>query len=297
MWKQRTDLALEARELWQESAGQTTKLQGVRSKSCLSEDYRVDTVESLDAQGARSLGKPVGTYITVTLDGLQRREEDAFGRAARAIAGQLRHLLGALPDDRPVLVAGLGNRAITPDAIGPLVHQHTMVTRHLVEQLPEHFAHFRPVASLSAGVLGTTGMESGDLIHAVCRTLRPACVLAVDALASRSMHRVCRTIQLADTGIVPGSGIGNHRAALDKTSLGIPVIAIGVPTVVDGATLAMDLMGRDEPPTLAHGVENLMVTPRDIDARVAELSKVIGYGINLALHEGLEIEDIDLFLS
>lgn len=297
MWKQRTDLALEARELWQESAAKTTQLQGVRSTRSQTEGYEVDVVEILNDQGAHALGKPIGTYITVTLDGLQRREEDAFGRASRAVADQLRQLLGHLSADRPILVAGLGNRAITPDAIGPLVHQHTMVTRHLVEQAPEHFAHFRPVASLSAGVLGTTGMESSDLIHAVCRAIRPACVLAVDALASRSMHRVCRTVQLTDTGIVPGSGIGNHRAALDKRSLGIPVIAIGVPTVVDGATLAMDLMGQQEPPTLAQGVENLMVTPRDIDARVAELSKVIGYGINLALHDGLEIEDIDLFLS
>lgn len=297
MWKQRTDLALEARELWQESAARTTRLQGVRSTRTQQEGYPVDTVEILDGRGARALGKPEGTYITVTLDGLQRREEDAFGRAARAVARQLSRLLGTLPDHAPVLVAGLGNRAITPDAVGPLVHEHTMVTRHLVQQVPQHFAHLRPVASLSAGVLGTTGMESGDLICAVCRSLRPACVVAVDALASRSMHRVCRTVQLADTGIVPGSGIGNRRSALDRQSLGVPVIAIGVPTVVDGATLAMDLMGTEEPPALARGVENLMVTPRDIDARVAELAKVIGYGINLALHKGLEVEDVELFLS
>ena len=297
MWKQRTDLALEARELWQESAAERTKLHGVRSACTQCQGYPVDTVEILDGKGARELGKPEGTYITLTLDGLQRREEDAFGRASQAVAHQLRQLLGSLPPDGPVLVAGLGNRAITPDAIGPLVHRHTMVTRHLVERMPEHFAHLRPVASLAAGVLGTTGMESGDLIHAVCRTLQPVCVIAVDALASRSLHRVCRTVQLADTGIVPGSGVGNHRAALNRASLGIPVIAVGVPTVVDGATLAMDLMGHDERPELANGVENLMVTPRDIDARVAELSKVIGYGINLALHEGLAIEDVELFLS
>lgn len=297
MWNQRTDLALEAKELWQESAAERTRLHGVRSACTHCQGYPVDTVEILDRHGAKALGKPEGTYITVTLDGLQRREEDAFGRAARAVAHQLRQLLGSLAPDGPVLVAGLGNRAITPDAIGPLVHQHTLVTRHLVEQLPAQFGHLRPVASLSAGVLGTTGMESGDLIHAVCGTLHPVCVVAVDALASRSLHRVCRTVQLADTGIVPGSGIGNHRAALDKKSLGVPVIAIGVPTVVDGATLAMDLMGREEPPQLAGGVENLMVTPRDIDARVAELSKVIGYGINLALHDGLEIKDIELLLS
>jgi len=297
MWKQRTDLALEAKELWQESASQQTKLEGVEAREDNREGFHVDTVRVLDRRGEQALGKPAGTYVTLTLDGLKRREEDAFGRAARAIAGQLRPLLGNLAEDAPVLVAGLGNRAITPDAIGPLVHQHTMVTRHLVEQIPEHFGSFRPVASLSAGVLGTTGVESGALIRAVCDAIRPACVIAVDALASRSLHRVCRTVQLADTGIVPGSGVGNHRKALNRETLGIPVIAVGVPTVVDGATLAMDLMGHEEPPELAKGVENLMVTPRDIDSQVSDLAKVVGFGINLALHDGLSVEDVELFLS
>ena len=297
MWKQRTDLALEAKELWQESASQQTKLEGVEAREDNREGFHVDTVRVLDRRGEQALGKPAGTYVTLTLDGLKRREEDAFGRAARAIAGQLRPLLGNLAEDAPVLVAGLGNRAITPDAIGPLVHQHTMVTRHLVEQIPEHFGSFRPVASLSAGVLGTTGVESGALIRAVCDAIRPACVIAVDALASRSLHRVCRTVQLADTGIVPGSGVGNHRKALHRETLGIPVIAVGVPTVVDGATLAMDLMGHEEPPELAKGVENLMVTPRDIDSQVSDLAKVVGFGINLALHDGLSVEDVELFLS
>jgi len=297
MWKQRTDLALEAKELWQESASQQTKLEGVEAREDNREGFHVDTVRVLDRRGEQALGKPAGTYVTLTLDGLKRRGEDAFGRAARAIAGQLRPLLGNLAEDAPVLVAGLGNRAITPDAIGPLVHQHTMVTRHLVEQIPEHFGSFRPVASLSAGVLGTTGVESGALIRAVCDAIRPACVIAVDALASRSLHRVCRTVQLADTGIVPGSGVGNHRKALNRETLGIPVIAVGVPTVVDGATLAMDLMGHEEPPELAKGVENLMVTPRDIDSQVSDLAKVVGFGINLALHDGLSVEDVELFLS
>jgi len=297
MWKQRTDLALEAKELWQQSASQQTKLEGVEAREHTREGFGVDVVQVLDKRGEQALGKPAGTYVTLTLDGLKRREEDAFGRAARAIAGELTPLLASLDESAPVLVVGLGNRAITPDAIGPLVHQHTMVTRHLVEQVPEHFGSFRPVASLSAGVLGTTGVESGSLIRAVCDAIRPACVIAVDALASRSLHRVCRTVQLADTGIVPGSGVGNHRKALNRQTLGIPVIAVGVPTVVDGATLAMDLLGQEEPPELARGVENLMVTPRDIDSQVADLSKVIGFGINLALHKGLSVEDVELFLS
>lgn len=297
MWKKRTDLAVEAKELWQEGTQERTRLEGVEAHSDRREGFEVDTVRVLDERGARALDKPVGSYITITLDGLRRREEDAFGRAARAIAGELKTLMAGVDERGTVLVAGLGNRAITPDAIGPLVHRHTMVTRHLVEQVPEHFGAFRPVASLSAGVLGTTGVESGTLIQAVCRSIRPACVIAVDALASRSLHRVCRTVQLADTGITPGSGVGNHRQAINREALGVPVIAVGVPTVVDGATLAMDLLGHSEPPELARGVENLMVTPRDIDAQVADLAKVIGFGINLALQDGLSVEDVELFLS
>ena len=175
-------------------------------------------------------------------------------------------------------------------------------TRHLVEQVPEHFGSFRPVAALAAGVLGTTGVESGELVRAVVEKIRPACVVVVDALASRSLSRVCTTVQLADTGIVPGSGVGNARFALNQETLGVPVIAVGVPTVVDAATLASDVLaqaGRDDldPEALRGAGDGLLVTPRDIDARVADLAKVIGYGINLALQPGLTIADIDLFLS
>ena len=301
MLKRRTDLALEAKELWTESAEKETKLEGVRARDSLREGYQVTTVDILDEQGASSLGKPVGSYVTVQLDALARREEDAFGRAARAIAAELNGLL-KLPEEATCLVVGLGNRAITPDAIGPGVADHTMVTRHLVEQAPEHFGSFRPVAALAAGVLGTTGVESGELVKAVAEKIRPGCIIAVDALASRSMDLVCTTVQLANTGIVPGSGVGNHRAALNRETLGVPVIAVGVPTVVDAGTLAADILaeaGQEglDPEALAGAGDGLMVTPRDIDQRVADLVKVIGYGINLALQPGLTIEDVDLFLS
>ena len=301
MLKRRTDLALEAKELWAESAEKETKLEGVRARDSLREGYQVTTVDILDEQGASSLGKPVGSYVSGQLAALARREEDAFGRAARAIAAELNGLL-KLPEGATCLVVGLGNRAITPDAIGPGVADHTMVTRHLVEQAPEHFGSFRPVAALAAGVLGTTGVESGELVKAVAGKIRPGCIIAVDALASRSMDRVCTTVQLANTGIVPGSGVGNHRAALNRETLGVPVIAVGVPTVVDAGTLAADILaeaGQEglDPEALAGAGEGLMVTPRDIDQRVADLVKVIGYGINLALQPGLTIEDVDLFLS
>ncbi|WP_186566827.1 GPR endopeptidase [Lawsonibacter celer] len=301
MLKRRTDLAVEATQLWRESAGEETKLEGVEAWDGEREGFPTTTVRILDGRGVEALGKPEGTYVTLDLAGLARREEDAFGRAARALAAELQALLG-LPEGASALVVGLGNRAITPDAVGPGAVDHTLVTRHLVEQVPEHFGHFRPVAALAAGVLGTTGMESGELIAAVVEKIRPACVIAVDALASRSLKRLCSTVQLTDTGIVPGSGVGNARAALNRETLGVPVAAIGVPTVVDAATLAADVLaeaGRDDldPEALQGAGKGLIVTPKDIDARTADMAKVIGFGVNLALQTGLTAEDVEMLLS
>jgi spore protease len=301
MLQRRTDLALEARELWNESVEQETKLEGVKAEETTREGFPVTTVRILNEKGAEALGKPVGNYVTLELDGFFRREQDGFSRAARALAAELTALI-SVPEGASALVVGLGNRAITPDAIGPKVADHTMVTRHLVEQMPEHFGAFRPVSALAAGVLGTTGVESGELVRALCEKIKPACVIAVDALASRSVKRLCRTVQIADTGIIPGSGVGNHRAALNKETLGVPVIALGVPTVVDAATIAVDLLeeagrGDLDPSALAGVADGLMVTPREIDSQVSDVAKVIGYGINLALHSGLTVEDVEMFLS
>ena len=287
---------MEARELWQEKAGRATELAGVEAHDEEREGIPVTTVRVLDGEGERALGKPRGTYVTLTLEGVARREEDVFGRAARAVAAELSALLGNIPADGLVLVAGLGNRAITPDAVGPKVHEHILVTRHLVAHMPEHFGHMRPVASLAAEVLGNTGVESGEVVRAVCDRISPACVIAVDALASRSLKRLCRTVQLTDTGITPGSGVGNHRFSLDREHLGVPVLALGVPTVVEGATLAADLLGTEDTPPLGEGGE-LLVTPKDIDSQVADLSKILGYGISLALQPGLTVDDLDLLLS
>ena len=296
MRMRRTDLALEARELWQEQAGKLTALPGVEAGDTFREGILVNTVKVLDQRGEEALGKPRGSYVTLTLEGLSNREEDILHRAIRAVAGELAALLKDVPANGLVLVAGLGNRAITPDAIGPKVHQNTLITRHLVRQMPEHFGALRPVASLAAEVLGTTGVESGEIVRAVCEKIQPACVVAVDALASRSLKRLCKTVQIADTGITPGSGVGNHRMGLTQDSLGVPVIAVGVPTVVDGATLAADLLGADELPDLGEG-RDLLVTPKDIDSQVNDLAKVIGYGISMALQPGMEVEELELLLS
>lgn len=295
----RTDLAVEARRLWDESAQKTTRLRGVRSRDTSREGFASTVVTVLDDEGARALGKPRGRYVTLELDGLLRREQDAFARAVRAVAGEVAEMV---PKAGTALVVGLGNRAVTPDLIGPLSVEHTLVTRHLVEQLPEHFASLRPVAAAAPGVLGSTGMESGAVTAALARELDAQCVVAVDALASRAVERLCRTVQLTDAGIAPGSGVGNHRAPLTRESLGVPVVAVGVPTVVDARTLCLDLLGADEEDAQAldalgqRGAE-LFVTPREIDQRVAALSKVIGYGISLGLNPELSLEEITMLLE
>ena len=299
MLQRRTDLAVEARELWGSRAEAAGELRGVKTREGEREGFPVTRVDILDSRGAEALGKPRGSYVTLELSGLAEREEGALSRAARAVAAELAALLGDLAPSDPVLVVGLGNRAITPDAVGPRTADFTLVTRHLVEAEPERFRAFRPVAALAAGVLGTTGVESGELVRAVADKLHPARVVAVDALASRSLSRLCRTVQIADTGIVPGSGVGNHRCALNRETIGVPVIAVGVPTVVDAATLCADVLaeaGRGEldPQALGDAGQGIIVTPRDIDSGVADLARVLGYGISLALQPGLELEDVEL---
>ena len=291
----RTDLALEARQL----CAARGELPGVRATERRRGGFPVTTVEVLDSRGEAALGKPVGRYVTLELDGLLRREADAFPRAAGALAAELRGLL-KLEIFGNFLIVGLGNRDITPDAIGPAALDWLLVTRHLKKTLPEDFARFRPVSAVRAGVLGTTGIESSDLVRAVCAEVRPDCVVAVDALASLSPDRLCRTVQLTDTGIVPGSGVGNTRAALNAGTLGLPVIAVGVPTVVDAATLTLDLArraGTELSPDAFGELGGMIVTPREIDQRVRDVSKLIGYSLNLALHDGLTVEDVDMLVS
>ena len=298
MFAKRTDLALEARELWQESAEKATRLNGVKATKQRAEGYPVTRVDILDERGEQALGKPRGTYRTIDLTTFWQRRSDFFERAVRAVGGQLKDLL---PGNGPVLVVGLGNGAMTPDAIGPLAADSVLVTRHLIAAMPKRFSGFRPVAVQRTGVLGTTGVESAEAVRGLVEQVQPALVIAIDALASRRVGRVCTTVQLSDTGIIPGSGVGNHRAALNQETLGVPVFSIGIPTVVDAATLAADLLEESgimdiDGDKLRSSQQNLMVTPRDIDQQVRDLGKVVGYGINWALQD-LEIEEINALLS
>ena len=291
----RTDLAVEAIENHKSAAA----LPHVRQSDRMLEGFAVHEVRILSEDAAREIGKPQGRYLTLELDALIRREEDAFPRACKALSTLLRELLPR-PNDGPVLIAGLGNRMITPDAIGPQTADHVIATRHLVAQSPAVFADWRPVSALAPGVLGQTGVETGEVICGVLDRVRPAAVIAVDALAAGRLSRLLRTVQLADTGITPGAGVGNARTALNEETLGVPVIAVGVPTVVDGATLAHEIssqLGQPDCEALDDLSQPVMITTRDIDREVADISRMIGYAINMALHPHLSVADIDLYLS
>ena len=291
----RTDLAVEAIENHKTAAA----LPHVRQSDRTLEGFAVHEVRILSEEAAREIGKPQGRYLTLELDALIRREEDAFPRACKALSTLLRELLPH-PNDGPVLIAGLGNRMITPDAIGPQTADHVIATRHLVAQSPAIFADWRPVSALAPGVLGQTGVETGEVICGVLDRVRPAAVIAVDALAAGRLSRLLRTVQLADTGITPGAGVGNARAALNEETLGVPVIAVGVPTVVDGATLAHEIssqLGQPDCEALEDLSQPVMITTRDIDREVADISRMIGYAVNMALHPHLSVADIDLYLS
>lgn len=277
----RTDLAAEQRELT-EGAG---SLKGVRASSETRRGFEVTTVEILDREGEKALCKPVGRYITLDLEPLMSRDSECFEDAAELLAELLR---GLLPPDNGsgTLVAGLGNDEMTPDAVGPLAVNSVIATRHLKRGMPEDFAAFTTVSAVKPGVLGATGIESSELLRSACRAASPSRLIAVDALVSASLGRLCRTVQLTDAGIVPGSGVGNDRAAVNRESLGLPVVAMGVPTVVDASAFS------DSP-----DAAGMFVTPRDIDASVRDVAKLIGYGINLALHDGLSVADVDMLKS
>jgi len=248
---------------------------------------------SIDAETAEKIGKPRGCYITLSFGGQDLRNTAVFQSIVASLSGLLRPMVR----DGTVLVACLGNTDITPDAIGPKTAEHIIATRHLIDSMPEYFADLRPVCVFSPGVLGNTGMESAELIRSAVQCCGANTVIAVDALAAIDTELICAGVQLTDTGICPGSGVGNRRSRISRDTLGVDVIALGVPTVTDGASLAADMLqkaGYDPLPTLPSG---LIVTPKDIDMKISQLSRLVSYAVNLALQEGLTLEEMTDFLA
>ncbi|MDO4353366.1 MAG: GPR endopeptidase [Clostridia bacterium] len=276
----RTDLASEVVQRPENASLAGLELNEERICGC-----RVTAVKINGGEASKVLCKPIGNYLTLELDEYIRRRENSFSDAANALS-QLMRRFAEIQNAQSFLVACLGNRAITPDAVGPEVSDSLIVTRHLKQSLPQEFAALSSVAVLRTGVLGTTGIESAQSLKALCGLIQPDCVIAVDALASGELDRLCRNVQICDSGIAPGSGVGNDRAELNRESLGVPVIAVGVPTVIDAAAFCAD-----------ESAAGLFVTPRNIDELVRSVSKLVAYGLNLALHPGLSIADVDMLVE
>lgn len=285
----RTDLALEASESLKESgeAGDGILLEEEYHKT---QDIRITSVRITTAEAERAVGKPKGTYITLESSALLYSDEDYHREISKELAEQIQKLLSD-QERGSLLVVGLGNKDVTPDALGPLVAGNLCITRHLR-------AEGCLISAIVPGVMAQTGMETAEIVRGIVKETKPTAVIAVDALAARSTKRLNTTIQIADTGIHPGSGVGNHRHGLTKESLGVPVLAIGVPTVVDAATIVGDAMEQllitmeeTEKRKLIYDLlderlKSLFVTPKDVDETVKRISFTISEAINMAFSGG-----------
>lgn len=271
----RTDLAEESHQHYRLSRGRDHD--GVRLHRYAQDIFSICDLYVDTDNAARELCKPCGRYLTATCPSLTLSDNRWIHTAARELSVLLRELL---PPSGTVLVLGLGNRNITPDRLGSAVMDHLIVTRHLREVMPETFGHMRPVCALAPGVLGITGIETGEIARALVRQLQPTAVLAIDALCAAEADRLCTSFQFSDTGIAPGSGAGNHREALTEKTLGVPVIAAGVPTVIAGGT----------------NQHPLLMTPTDIDLIIGKCARVLGYAADMALQGELTPEELDSFL-
>ena len=287
----RTDLALENVEMQPQ-----TRIDGVRSLRQTQNGVGISAITIFSEAGSSALGKPQGNYVTLELP--DRLETASTRTAAQEILSQ--QLSRMLPERGTVLVVGLGNESITPDALGPKCVSLLFATRHISDELAKQtgLGSLRAVAAIAPGVLGQTGIETAEIIESLVQRVQPQAVLVIDALASCRLTRLGTTIQLTDTGIAPGSGVGNRRVELSVRTLGVPVIAIGIPTVVDATTLALDVLqanGVDAPqtPPLAQSNERLMmVTPKEIDLMVDRAAETLARGINCALQPDLSDEEL-----
>ena len=288
------DLALEARDSLMRDHPRTYP--GIESKETVRGSIKINHIDITSPEGEKAIGKEMGTYITITLPDQWQQGENTIVEAARVVAEELSSML---PKTGAVLVIGLGNQLITPDSLGPVAMRNVIVTRHLLSEMPKEFSGFRPVCALAPGVLGITGIETAEIVKGVVQRIRPEAIVAVDALCALSTDRLCNTIQLSDTGITPGGGTFNSRAALNKETMGIPVIALGVPTVVTVSSLTQDLLnkyGYSLPESSKLEGDDLLVTPKEIDSLMTKSAKIMGYAINMALQNGMSVEEMEQFI-
>lgn len=279
----RTDLAIERREILDKDDNN-----GVITQVFEDGNVKFTKIIITNQSGADLIGKPVGTYVTAEIPSLMKRPADNED-IINSISKQIKSLL---PENGTILVAGLGNDDITPDAVGPYSASMILATRHLDGEFLSDFGmeNIRSVAAFVPGVLGKTGVEAAESISGIVKSVKPSCVIVIDALAARKVSRLGKTVQISDTGIVPGSGVGNSRNAVNKDTLGVPVISIGIPTVVDAQTLVNDLTDCGEIKNLES--ENMIVTPREIDLVVERSAEIIALSVNRALQPQLSVEEI-----
>lgn len=318
----RTDLALEAVEMAVELSGGT--IAGVAMETAGDDGIKITRHHVQDQAGSNAIGKMIGHYVTLEVPELRNGDTKLQDRVATAMAKEFEQFLVRLeiPKDAKILIVGLGNWNVTPDALGPIVVENVMVTRHFFELMPNDVAPgYRPVSAVSPGVLGITGIESSEIVKGIVDQSQPDLVIAIDALASKSIERVNTTIQIADTGIHPGSGIGNKRKGLTFESLGVKTIAIGVPTVLYAATIVnntidlmrnhlskedgdndrifglLNKMSEQERLTFVKEVldpigHNMLVTPKEIDEFIEDIGNIIASGLNAALHEAIDTSNV-----
>lgn len=306
----RTDLALERRDLYKKANNIEDEVDGIETEEeKVDEDIKITRVKVLNENGENAIGKKVGNYITIDINNLKIAGEEQIQKASEALTKELKELLKKhIEEQEPLLVVGLGNLYVTPDALGPKVVQDIDVTRHILQYMPEALdKNTRPVSAISPGVLGTTGIETLEILKGIVDNIKPKLLIIIDALASRSIERISSTVQIADTGIIPGAGVGNTRKELSIETLGIPVVAIGIPTVVEAATIAADsldlfiqkvqeqaksndflnqLQEEDKyemiKEVLAPNDYNFVVTPKEIDELIENMKDIVARGINFA---------------
>ena len=311
MYNFRTDLASERRDLYQKANKIETQIDGIESEQeDVDENIKIERVKITNESGEKAIGKPIGTYVTIDIKKLKIAQEDEIQKASETLTNELRKLIDVHIDKQgEILVVGLGNIYVTPDSLGPKVINEIDVTRHIINYLPQYVEEgTRMVSAIAPGVLGTTGIETVEILKGIVDNIHPKLVIVVDALASRSIERISSTIQISDTGIVPGAGVGNTRSEISIKTLNIPVVGLGIPTVVETAVLVNDsldlfisklqeeaksndylnkLKEEDNYEEIKEALVpkdyNLIVTPKEIDELIENMKDIVALGINKSL--------------
>ena len=305
----RTDMALERNEMYKQQ-NKLQQIDGVEIENDRRNDVEISRIKILSETGEKALNKPIGNYITLDVKKIKLADEERLEEIAKIVADELRDTIGEhAKNTDDIMIVGLGNLYVTPDALGPKVVPEIEVTRHILEYMPKAMPEdTRPVSAISPGVLGITGIETMEILKGVVDNVKPKLLIVIDALASRSIERISKTIQISDTGIVPGAGVGNTRKEISENSLGIPVIAMGIPTVVESAVLVNDCLDlfitklqeeaksndmlnkikqednyKEIKEALMPKEYNLIVTPKEIDDLIENMKDVVAMGINNSL--------------